>query len=39
VSIRSYKTAGEFYLLATCEVPEAELRENPVGFPGGIRGS
>ncbi|MER6378409.1 transposase [Streptomyces mirabilis] len=25
---------GEFYLLATCEVPEAELNENPDGFLG-----
>lgn len=25
---------GEFYLLATCEVPEAELTEEPAGFIG-----
>jgi IS605 OrfB family transposase len=25
---------GEFYLLATCEVPEAELNEDPSGFLG-----
>ena len=25
---------GEFYLLATCEVPEADLNEAPVGFLG-----
>jgi IS605 OrfB family transposase len=25
---------GEFYLLATCDVPETDLNENPVGFLG-----
>lgn len=25
---------GEFYLLATCEIPEADLNDDPAGFLG-----